>query len=225
MQLELTAADDSAQPDDRVGPFSCMHEGDSLELLCEDDSWQPDLIITDPPYAFGGEGDEHAISATVAVVLRECAQRLKRGGWMVIMCASSLRSEGYMLESVRGCGLTPVRRAAWVKPQSRTKVNAAGWRWASVSVLVLRKGRAKAEPVQLLDWIEAEPLRVGRRARVPDAVADWMVAPFVGCEAALDPFAGSGSLVAACWRAGIPALGFERRMEELHEQVERVDAE
>ena len=29
-----------------------------------------DLIATDPPYAFGGAGDEHALSATVAVALR-----------------------------------------------------------------------------------------------------------------------------------------------------------
>jgi hypothetical protein len=33
-----------------------------------------DLIVTDPPYAFGGSGTEHAISATVATVLRESAQ-------------------------------------------------------------------------------------------------------------------------------------------------------
>lgn len=196
-----------------------IHQGDALELLGEDLDWRPDLIITDPPYAFGGEGDEHAISATVAVVLRECALRLQRGGWMVIMCAASLRSEGYMLESVRGCGLTPVRRATWIKPAAKTKVTAGGWKWASVSVLVLRKGKAKAEPVSALDWIEAAPLRVGRRARLPDAVCDWMVAPFVNCQAALDPFAGSGSLVAACWRAGIPALGFERRPDQLHDQI------
>lgn len=37
-----------------------------------------DLVATDPPYAFGGAGDEHAISATVAVVLREAARRFRR---------------------------------------------------------------------------------------------------------------------------------------------------
>jgi hypothetical protein len=49
----------------------------------------PALIATDPPYAFGGTGDEHAISATVATVLREAARRLAKGRWMLVMCAAS----------------------------------------------------------------------------------------------------------------------------------------
>jgi len=67
-----------------------------------------DLIVTDPPYAFGGSGAEHALSATVAIVLRESALRLKRGRWMLVMCAASWRSTAYMVESVRGV-LDPVR--------------------------------------------------------------------------------------------------------------------
>ena len=43
-----------------------------------------DLIATDPPYAFGGAGDEHALSATVAVALREYASKLRRGRCMLI---------------------------------------------------------------------------------------------------------------------------------------------
>lgn len=65
--------------------------GDSLELLMAE-TVEPDLIVTDPPYAFGGIGDEHELSATVAIVLREAAQRLKKGRWMLVMCASSWRS-------------------------------------------------------------------------------------------------------------------------------------
>ncbi|MCC2652786.1 MAG: hypothetical protein K0Q60_2949 [Microvirga sp.] len=43
-------------------------EGHSVDLLA--DAPELDLVATDPPYAFGGSGDEHAISATVAVALR-----------------------------------------------------------------------------------------------------------------------------------------------------------
>jgi hypothetical protein len=85
------------------------HALDLIESLDE----APDLIATDPPYAFGGTGDEHAISATVATVLRESARRLKKGRWMLVMCAASWRSTSYMVESVRGrtrdCGACPHR--------------------------------------------------------------------------------------------------------------------
>jgi len=53
-------------------------KGDSLELLLAE-TIKPDLIVTDPPYAFGGSGGEHALSATVAIVLREAATRLAKG--------------------------------------------------------------------------------------------------------------------------------------------------
>lgn len=53
------------------------HALDLIESLQE----RPSLIVTDPPYAFGGTGDEHAMSATVATVLRESARRLESGRW------------------------------------------------------------------------------------------------------------------------------------------------
>jgi DNA modification methylase len=77
-----------------------IYKGDSIDLLS---TWDQglDLIVTDPPYAFGGSGTEHAISATVATVLRESAKHLKRGSFMCVFCASSWRSISYMVESVR----------------------------------------------------------------------------------------------------------------------------
>ena len=65
-----------------------IHRGDALDLISAF-AETPDLIVTDPPYAFGGSGDEHALSATVAVVLRESAKRLAKGRWMLVMCAAS----------------------------------------------------------------------------------------------------------------------------------------
>src|SRR5688572_14485442 len=91
--------------------------GDALDLISQL-SEPIDLICTDPPYAFGGSGDEHAISATVAIVLRESAARLRKGQWMLVMCAASWRSTSYMVEAVRGI-VDPVRIATWCKPTSR----------------------------------------------------------------------------------------------------------
>lgn len=183
--------------------------GHALDLI-EQLEHAPDLIATDPPYAFGGSGAEHAISATVATVLRESAKRLKKGRWMLVMCAASYRSQAYMVESVRGL-VEPVRVATWCKPRARTKVDTEGWKWASVSVIAFRKGRAESlANSNILDHITAEPVMNGRRAELPPEVAAWMVAPYaVPGGLVLDPFAGSGALLRAGLEAGMRPMGFE----------------
>lgn len=187
-----------------------LRKGDSLDLILQETE-HPDLIVTDPPYAFGGSGAEHALSATVAVVLREAAARLKKGRWMLVMCASSWRSTAYMVEAVRGI-VDPVRVATWCKPAAKTKARTVGWKWASVNVVAFRKGKAEdCEPVDLLDHIVAPPVINGRRAELPPEVADWMVKPFVVPGGLLlDPFAGSGAILAAAERCGMQALGYEQ---------------
>jgi DNA modification methylase len=186
-------------------------KGDSLDLVLSQLE-APDLIVTDPPYAFGGTGDEHAISATVAVVLRESAMRLKKGRFMLVMCAASWRSQSYMVEAVRGV-VEPVRVATWAKPTARTKVQTTGWQWASVKVILFRKGKAlDTAAAQALDHITAAPIVNGRRAELPPEVADWMVRPFaVPGGLLLDPFAGSGAILKAGERCGMRVLGFERK--------------
>jgi 23S rRNA G2445 N2-methylase RlmL len=191
-----------------------IHKGDSLDLILAFDE-SPDLIVTDPPYAFGNQGiDEHEMSATVAVVLRESAIRLRKGRCMLVMCASSWRSTAYMVESVRGI-VQPVRIATWCKPKARTKARTAGWLWTSVNVIAFKKGKAEETcPVDLLDHITEEPVMNGRRAELPDRVAEWMVKPYaVSGGLLLDPFAGSGTILRAAERAGMRAIGFEKSPE------------
>lgn len=185
--------------------------GDALDLISQLGE-QPDLICTDPPYAFGGSGAEHALSATVAVVLREAASRLRKGRWMLVMCAASWRSTAYMAEAVRGI-VEPVRIATWCKPQARTKVATEGWKWASVNVIAFRKGRAEdLSTSSFLDHITAAPIMNGRRAELPPEVARWMVAPYaVPGGLFLDPFAGSGALVRAADLCGMRTIGYEKQ--------------
>lgn len=183
------------------------HALDLIELLDE----APDLIVTDPPYAAGGQGDEHALTATVACTLREAAKRLKKGRWMLVMCAASWRSTIYMVEAVRGV-VEPVRIATWCKPAARTKVQTTGWAWASVNVVAFRKGKAiDLESPPHLDHITAAPVMNGRRAELPAEVAKWMVAPFaVPGGLLLDPFSGSGKILRAAEECGMRAIGFEK---------------
>lgn len=184
-------------------------KGHALELIETLDE-APSLIATDPPYAFGGTGDEHAISATVATVLRESARRLERGGWMLVMCAASWRSTAYMVESVRGL-VEPVRIGTWCKPAARTKVRTTGWAWASVNVVAFKKGKARdLESEPFLDHITAAPVVRGRRAELPPEVARWMVGPYSSPGALmLDPFAGSGALLRAAEDVGMRTIGYE----------------
>lgn len=183
--------------------------GDALDLI--DGLPALDLIATDPPYAFGGSGDEHAISATVAVALREAAHKLRKGRWMLVMCASSWRSTAYMVEAVRGV-VEPVRVGHWNKPACRTKTRTAGWGWASVHVTAFRKGKAiETEPSGYLDHITAAPVVNGRRAELPPEVAAWMIEPYaVPGGTMADLFAGSGALVRAAQAAGMRAIGIEK---------------
>ncbi len=194
-----------------TSPLFGIRRGDALDMLTLLPE-TPDLIVTDPPYAFGGSGEEHAISATVAIVLREAAQRLAKGRWMIVMCAASWRSTAYMVESVRGI-VDPVRIATWCKPAVRCKVKVAGWQWASVNVIAFRKGKAADKDMSdVLDHILAPPVMNGRRAELPPEVADWMVKPFaVPGGIMLDPFAGSGAILKAAERAGMNPIGFERQ--------------
>lgn len=187
-----------------------IEKGDALEFVMLEQR-RPDLIATDPPYAFGGSGFEHELSATVAVVLRESARRLNNGRWMLVMCASSWRSTHYMVDAVRGI-VEPQRIATWCKPQAKTKARTVGWRWASVNVITFRKGKALDGPgaSDELDHILAAPLTVGRRAELPAEVARWMVTPFAVHGGVMwDPFAGSGALVRAADGAGMEAIGCE----------------
>lgn len=185
--------------------------GDSLDLIMAQTE-TPDLIATDPPYAFGGTGGEHELSATVAVVLREAATRLGKGKWMLVMCASSWRSTSYMVDALRGV-VTPIRIATWCKPTARTKVQTVGWKWASVNIIAFRKGKMEGTPTgEDLDHITAAPVVNGRRAELPQEVAEWMVRPFIQPGGLmLDPFAGSGAILRAGEFYGMRTVGYERQ--------------
>lgn len=200
-----------------------IRRGHALDLIEAVEKNSLDLLATDPPYAFGGSGAEHALSATVATVLRESAYRLKRGGWAVVFCASSWRSTYYMVEAVRGI-LDPVRIGTWAKPVVQTKVRTPGWAWASVNVLVMRRpggdrGLYKASDEPVPDFIVEPVVRKGRRAQLPAAVARWAVQPYtLPGGFMLDPFAGSGTLLEAAAQYGMRTLGFE-----INEWVENVE--
>ena len=134
---------------------------------------------------------------------------------MLVMCASSWRSTAYMVEAVRGI-LDPVRIGTWCKPEVRCKVKTSGWQWASINVIAFRKGKAiDPSASDFLDYINAAPIKSGRRAELPPEVAQWMVKPFaVNGGTMLDPFAGSGAILKAASDAGMRAIGYEKTVRD-----------
>lgn len=168
---------------------------------------RPTLVATDPPYAFGGSGAEHALTAKVPIALRLAAERLEPDGWLIVFCASSWRSVSFMVESLHGVA-EPVRHATWCKPLARTAARSGGWKFATVPVLLFRKGKPAASCSEWLDHILEPPVQGGRRAQLPERVADWAVGPFATRGGiCLDPFAGSGALLAAAERHGMRGIG------------------
>ena len=196
--------------DYRVGQLMKILQGHAIDLLDEIPQ-EIALLATDPPYAFGGSGGEHALSAAVATTLREYGKRVKNG-WAVVFCASSWRSTAYMVEAMRGV-MDPVRMGTWIKEGGTTKVKTPGWRWASVNVLIFRKGKPAVDmyaPSERRDWCGADPITNGRRAQLPDVVCEWAVNPYARPGyVCVDPFAGSGALLKAAEKAGMDAYGCE----------------
>jgi len=179
-----------------VGAGDVIHQMHATDGVATIDR-KIDLLISDPPYAMGGDGAEHALSATVAVALRAAGEKLGRGRWAVVFAASSWRSTYYIVEALRGVA-EPVRIATWVKPKARTKTRTPA----------LRTGCPRLCLSETL--IEHEPLMVGRRAQLPIEVAMWAARPFaVDGGLAVDPFAGSGTLLRAAGLCGMATIGFE----------------
>ena len=103
----------------------------------------------------------------------------------------------------------------WGKPFSQSKVSSNGWEWASVAVILFKKGKHKPgftlcaprEP----DYLIAEAIRGQRKAQLPQEVADWAISPFLPRDPilVLDPFAGAGTLLKLADSLGHEAVGFE----------------
>lgn len=184
-----------------------IYHGNAAELI---ETLPPfDLVVTDPPYAMGGVDGEWRLTAEVAIALRDAAKVIKkRDGAMVVLAASSGRSVEFMSSAV---GLPLKRILTWHRPDARTAAR-SGWRFDTVLALVF--GKVPPDGGQSSFISAASPKPSKHKAEIPDEVADWLLAPWdvhhrIERRTVLDPFCGSGSLLAAAIRGGHYVLGVD----------------
>lgn len=180
-----------------------IHHGNAAELVSAVGPF--DLVVTDPPYAMGGVDGEWRLTAEVAIALRDAAKVIRKAdGAMVVLAASSGRSIEFMSSAV---GLPLKRVLTWHRPDARSAAR-SGWRFDTVLALVF--GKVPPEGGASSFMSAASPKPSGHKAEIPDEVADWLLAPFAGPRITLDPFCGSGSLLAAAQRQGHRTIGIDR---------------
>jgi site-specific DNA-methyltransferase (adenine-specific) len=169
-----------------------------------------DLVLTDPPYAFGARREEWSATASVAIGLQTAAAQVRKRGALIAFTTSSGRGLQYTIESV--ARTLPLNRIlTWQKDRARGFA-ISPWRWDTISVLMFGTsptgGVAPASSVFLSPAHYPRPS--GHPAELPDGIAEWLYKPFDRPGVVVvDPFMGTGRLLEPAAKAGRRVIGIE----------------
>jgi 16S rRNA G966 N2-methylase RsmD len=175
---------------------------------------QADLVVTDPPYAPGAARSEWRVTAEVAIALHAAARQVPKGGAMAVLSSSSGRGVDYVRGAV-GATLALNRVLVWHKAFVRSRV-AGPWRWDVVLALVFGRG-SWGRPEHSSVFESTGPCSrnhlgdTGHPAELPEGLAEWLTRPFLeaGAQVLLDPFCGTGALLAPAARGRRQVIGVE----------------
>jgi site-specific DNA-methyltransferase (adenine-specific) len=185
-----------------------IYHGDAAEVLPQLGSRKFELVLTDPPYAIGASRGEWGATAEVAIGLHEAAKRVYSTGSLVAFTTTSGRGIEFTQGALKR-QLPFNRLLIWRKDGGKSKA-ISPWRWDSVAVMVF--GRAPETRIGESSVCETPLLKSDRHpAEVPLAVARWCYLPFDAEDIdVLDPFMGSGALLAPAVQLGRRVVGIER---------------
>lgn len=178
------------------------------------------LVLTDPPYAIGAGRGEWSATAAVAIGLHLASKAVKDKGAMLCFSTSSGRGIEYTLGAISK-NLPFNRMLVWRKPLVSSKA-AGPWKWDLVSILAF--GRATFGLADRSALVESTEPRKGREhpSQVPRDVAEFCFGPFSSDIrlVTLDPFMGSGRLLAPSVYRGMNVIGIEKE-EKYYEMAAR----
>lgn len=188
-----------------------IYHGDCREVLPTLE--QADLVLTDPPYAVSAGRSEWKITASVGTGIHLAANKVRKGGAMLVFSTSSGRGIEYTLGAV-GRALPFNRLLTWHKSFVRSRV-AGPWRWDVVTILAF--GRASfGRPMHSSCFQSVGPASTNHLgsathpAELPVAICEWLYSPFDRDDLVLlDPFLGTGTLLMQAASLGRRAIGIE----------------
>lgn len=193
-------------------------EGNALVRL---DGIDPvDLVVTDPPYSAGSHRPEWRAGGSVDAALYAAARKVRERGMMLVCSGSSGRSVDRIVGAVAPV-LPFAKILTWIKPFSLSRA-AGPWHWHTILVLVFgRLGGRSDQP----DYLVADGMQLKRQgatahpAEMPEAVGAWLAAsvrsrflsdpPELSRPRVLDPFCGTGALLAPFYDAGFDCTGID----------------
>lgn len=185
-----------------------IYHGDAREVLPT--IGPVGLVVTDPPYAFGRSKPEWRVTASIPIILADTARHVSKGGAMAVLSAASGWGIDFMLGAV-----SPVlpfnRLLVWHKGFVNSAV-AGPWRWDIVPVLWFGRstfGRPQGGSSVYHSDGHTRLDAGDHPSPLPIGLCRWLIEPFSPDAVVLDPFMGSGAVIAAARILGRRAIGIE----------------
>lgn len=216
-------------------------EGDNTEILPTLPAKCADHVITDPPYSehvhavgriqnrYRGGDDSFGFDSLSADLRLTSSANFGRicARWCLIF--SDMEGAHGWAEDLRACGIDPLRRGVWVKPDAMPQLTGDRPANGCESIVIAhRKGKKRWNGGGLpAVWTHciARTDRVHTTQKPVDLMCA-LVSQFTDPDdLILDPFCGSGTTGVACLRLGRRFIGIERLPQYAAIACERLNAE
>jgi len=228
--------------------YGIIYFGDSRSILRSMPEASVDCIITDPPFALGlsqtGEGTSgrrlaHSAGAMyddnpyrvldmLDAVVEQCARILKPDGHMYMFFHHNRYQDILPMLDKHFPDVVDTTPILWIKNTSGIGDPNRSWVYAYEPIFFVNRGRSLHKP-QAFNYLRYDTIPPGQKihpTEKPAALLRHLVqASCVESEVVLDPFAGSGSTLAAAVQSSCRFIGIELEEGFYTKCVERMQFE